>query len=98
MEKKKIKDLSLRLNEEDYILLKIKAEESNLTKNAFLRKIIKLSYVEDIKDFNSNLKDLFILYKSISNNLNQLARAGHDIKNFKEIEKELKQLWQSLVE
>lgn len=91
-----MKNLSVRLNEDDYEKLDIKAKSLGITKNEFIRRIIRLYTIEDIQDFNSNLKELLILKRALSNNLNQLAKKGHNVDNFNEIKKELDELWESL--
>lgn len=91
-----MKNLSVRLNEDDYEKLDLKAKSLGITKNEFIRRIIRLYTIEDIQDFNSNLKELLILKRALSNNLNQLAKKGHNIDNFNEIKKELDELWESL--
>lgn len=91
-----MKNLSVRLNEDDYNKLDLKAKSLGITKNEFIRRIIRLYMIEDIQDFNSNLKELLILKRALSNNLNQLTKKGHNIDNFNEIKKELDELWESL--
>lgn len=91
-----MKNLSVRLDEKDYNLLELKAKQLGVTKNEFIRRIIRLSLVENIEEFNKNLKELLIIKRALSNNLNQLAKKGHKLDNFNEIEKELENLWQSL--
>ena len=91
-----MKNLSLRLDEKDYQILDNKSKGLGLSKNEFLRRIIRLSVIENIEEFNSNLKELFLLKRALSNNINQLAKQGHSIDNFDEIKKELDDLWQSL--
>jgi len=91
-----MKNLSVRLDEKDYNFLELKAKQLGVTKNEFIRRIIRLSLVENIEEFNKNLKELLIIKRALSNNLNQLAKQGHKLDNFNEIEKELENLWQSL--
>lgn len=91
-----MKNLSVRLDEKDYNLLELKAKQLGVTKNEFIRRIIRLSLVENIEEFNKNLKELLIIKRALSNNLNQLTKKGHKLDNFNEIEKELENLWQSL--
>lgn len=90
------KNLSIRLDEKDYKTLEINSKAFEKNKNELIRELIRKADIDDIKAFNENLKEVLILKRSISNNLNQLAKQGHDVKNFKEVEKELEKLWQSL--
>ena len=91
-----MKNLSLRLDEKDYKILDTNAKALGVNKNEFVRKLIRLSTIENIEEFNANLKELLILKRALSNNINQLAKRGHNIENFEEVKKELEELWQSL--
>lgn len=94
------KNLSLRLEEEDYNLLQQQAKLYGVTKNEFVRVLIRKNIVGDLKELNENLKDIFKLKVSIGNNLNQIAKKCNSktISDFREIQKELDDLWQSLKE
>lgn len=92
------KNLSLRLDEEDYNLLENQAKLYGVTKNEFVRVLIRKNMLGDIQELNENLKDIFRLKVSIGNNLNQIAKKCNSktISDFREIQKELDDLWQSL--
>ncbi|MGL4935663.1 MAG: plasmid mobilization protein [Cetobacterium sp.] len=91
-----MKNLSLRLDEKDYKILDTNAKAIGVNKNEFVRKLIRLSTIENIEEFNANLKELLILKRALSNNINQLAKRGHNMANFEEVREELEELWQSL--
>lgn len=91
-----MKNISLRLDEKDYKVLDINAKALGVTKNEFLRKLIRTSSIKNIEEFNINLRDLLVIKRALSNNINQLAKQGHKMENFNKIEKELDELWQSL--
>ena len=91
-----MKNLSLRLDKKDYEILDVNSKALGVTKNEFLRKLIRSSKVKNLEEFNTNLRELLILKRALSNNINQLAKQGHNMENFIEIEKELDELWQSL--
>lgn len=91
-----MKNLSLRLDEKDYKILDTNAKALGVNKNEFVRKLIRLSIIENIEEFNANLKELLILKRALSNNVNQLAKRGHNMANFEEVREELEELWQSL--
>lgn len=91
-----MKNLSLRLDEKDYKILDTNAKALGINKNEFVRKLIRLSTIENIEEFNTNLKELLILKRALSNNINQLAKRGHNMANFEEVREELEELWQSL--
>lgn len=92
------KNLSLRLDEEDYNLLETQAKLYGVTKNEFIRVLIRKNMLGDIQELNENLKDVFRLKVNIGNNLNQIAKKCNSktISDFREIQKELDDLWQSL--
>lgn len=91
-----MKNLSLRLDEKDYKILDTNAKALGVNKNEFVRKLIRLSTIENIEEFNANLKELLILKRALSNNINQLAKRGHNMANFEKVREELEELWQSL--
>ena len=86
------------LDEEDYNLLETQAKFFVVTKNEFVRVLIRKNMLGDIQELNENLKDIFRLKVSIGNNLNQIAKKCNSktISDFREIQKELDDLWQSL--
>ena len=92
------KNLSIRLEEEDYLLLETQAKIMGVTKNEFVRILIRRNMLGDIQELNQNLKDIFRLKVSIGNSLNQIAKKcnSKNLDNFDEIRKELDELWQSL--
>ena len=92
------KNLSLRLDEDDYNLLVKQAKILGVTKNEFVRILIRKNMAGDIKELNENLKDIFRAKIGIGNNLNQIAKKCNSkaVSNFIKIEEELEELWQSL--
>lgn len=92
------KNLSIRLDEEDYLLLETQAKIMGVTKNEFVRILIRRNMLGDIQELNQNLKDIFRLKVSIGNSLNQIAKKcnSKNLDNFDEIRKELDELWQFL--
>ena len=92
------KNLSLRLEEEDYNLLEKQAKLYGVTKNEFVRILIRKNMIGDIKELNKNLKDIYKLKIMIGNSLNQITKKydNKNIQNFILIQKELDELWQSL--
>ena len=91
------KNLSLRLEEKDYNLLETQAKLYGVTKNEFIRILIRKNLAGDLKELNKNLIDIYKLNIGMANNLNQIAKkCNYDTSNFMEIKKELDDLWQSL--
>ena len=92
------KNLSLRLDEEDYNVLETQAKLYGVTKNEFVRILIRRNMLGDIQELNENLKAIYRLKIGIGNSLNQIARKCNSktISDFREIQRELDELWQSL--
>ena len=92
------KNLSLRLDEEDYKKLEVQAKIFNVTKNEYVRILIRRNMLGDIQELNENLKAIYRLKIGIGNSLNQIARKCNSktISDFREIQRELDELWQSL--
>ena len=92
------KNLSLRLDEDDYNLLVKQAKILGVTKNEFVRILIRKNMIGDIKELNKNLKDIYKLKIMIGNSLNQITKKydNKNIQNFILIQKEIDELWQSL--
>ncbi len=92
------KNLSLRLDEEDYKKLEEQAKIFNVTKNEYVRILIRRNMLGDIQELNENLKAIYRLKIGIGNSLNQIARKCNSktISDFREIQRELDELWQSL--
>lgn len=68
------KNLSIRLDEEDYLLLEQQAKIMGVTKNEFIRILIRKNMLGDIQELNQNLKDIYRLKINIGNSLNQIAK------------------------
>lgn len=99
-ENKKIYKLTVRLNEKEYEMLELQTKFLEMTKNEFFREMIRKGMYLDIKKANEYLLEVLKIKRGISNNLNQIAKklntTDGTIANFKKIEKELEELWQSL--
>lgn len=93
-----MKKLTLRLKENDYNLLLEQCKILETNQNELLRELIRKNQVQDIKEYNTTLMEIFRLLKLTSNNLNQLAKKSHYLNEVEEIRKELNNIWQSLKE
>ena len=94
---KKFKKITLRLEEMDYLKLLCRTNEHNKSQNELIRELIRKNFVTDIKEHNLFLKDIFFLYKNISNNLNQIAKKVNiNAISDKDIKKEIDEIWQLL--
>ena len=98
MNKTRPKQLSFRVNEEEYQKLQERVQESGKNQQEYI-----LSCVLDKKIVNTDgIKELIPELKRIGNNLNQIAKRcneGGDRKSTREVREqgeELKQVWQLL--
>ena len=98
MARQRIKQLNLRLSEEEVTRLLSLVDKSRLTQSEYLRRSIlekKITVIEGFPEFSSELKRIGI-------NLNQLNKAvnyGQILdctKELEEIHEELREVWQSL--
>lgn len=94
---KKLKKITVRLEELDYLKLLCQSSELNKSQNELIRELIRKNFIDDIKEHNLFLKDIFFLYKNISNNLNQIAKkVNMNTITDKDIKKEIDDIWQLL--
>ncbi len=94
---KKLKKITVRLEELDYLKLLCQSSELNKSQNELIRELIRKNFIDDIKEHNLFLKDIFFLYKNISNNLNQIAKKVNlNAITDKDIKKEIDDIWQLL--
>ena len=90
------KKLTLRLDDNDYKLLEDKRELLGCSQNKFFIELLKSVNVENLKEYNQYIKDIFRILKITSNNLNQIAKKVNNSDNLNNIEKELEEIWQFL--
>ena len=97
MNRKRPKQLVIRLSEEELAKVKMKVEKSKLKQNEYIKKCLMNKEIYVVEGIN----ELILQMKYIGNNLNQLTRAVHEgkadcSKELQEIQKELSETWQSL--
>lgn len=97
MNRKRPKQLVIRLSEEELAKVKMKVEKSKLKQNEYIIKCLMNKEIYVVEGIN----ELILQMKYIGNNLNQLTRAVHErkadcSKELQEIQKELSETWQSL--
>lgn len=97
MNRKRPKQLVIRLSEEELAKVKMKVEKSKLKQNEYIIKCLMNKEIYVVEGIN----ELILQMKYIGNNLNQLTRAVHEgkadcSKELQEIKKELSETWQSL--
>lgn len=99
---KKLKQFTVRLNEEDHIKLVYQADKLNISQAEFLREMIRKGLLDDIKEYNILLDDLRKATRNLSNNINQIAKKINSnilINELQEAEKlhgEITKIWQLL--
>lgn len=93
----KIRKITIRLKEKDYLKLCVQTSQFNKSQNELIRELIRKNFIDDIKEHNQFLREIFFLYKNISNNLNQLVKRvnSKDI-NTDKIKVEIDEIWHLL--
>lgn len=100
--KKKLKQFTVRLSEDDHIKLVYQADKLNISQAEFLREMIRKGLLDDIKEYNILLDDLRKSTRNLSNNINQIAKKINSnilINELQEAEKlhgEITKIWQLL--
>lgn len=100
--KKKLKQFTVRLSEDDHIKLVYQADKLNISQAEFLREMIRKGLLDDIKKYNILLDDLRKSTRNLSNNINQIAKKINSnilINELQEAEKlhgEITKIWQLL--
>ena len=100
--KKDLRQFTVRLTEDDHIKLIYQAKKLNISQAEFLRELIRKNLLYDIKEYNELLDDLRKVTRSLSNNINQIAKKINStamINELNEAEKlheEIVKIWQLL--
>lgn len=100
--KEKKRKLTIRLNEDDYNKLIIQAEKLEISQVQLVRELIRKNTVSDIKICNEYLNDIRKSLRSLSNNMNQIAKKINskvffdEIVEVQKIQEEVKRIWRLL--
>lgn len=100
--KKKLKQFTVRLTEEDHLKLIYQAEKLNVSQAEFLRELIRKNLIDDIKEYNECIDDLRKVTRNLSNNINQIAKKVNsnaminELEEAKNLHKEIVKVWQLL--
>ena len=100
--KKKLKQFTVRLTEEDHLKLIYQAEKLNVSQAEFLRELIRKNLIDDIKKYNECIDDLRKVTRNLSNNINQIAKKVNsnaminELEEAKNLHKEIVKVWQLL--
>lgn len=97
MNRKRPKQIVIRVSEEELDKIKLKVQKSNLKQSEYIIKCLLEKDIYVVEGLGEIIKQV----KYIGNNLNQLTRAVHEGKadcsnEVKEIQKELSEVWQLL--
>lgn len=97
MNRKRPKQIVIRLSEDEFIRVKNQVEKSELRQNEYLIRAILNKKITVVEGF----EELKIELKRIGNNLNQLTRMAHEGRvncadELSQINKELEEVWQLL--
>lgn len=100
--KEKKRKLTIRLNEDDYNKLIIQAERLGVSQVQLVRELIRKNMISDIKASNEYLNDIRKSIRSLSNNMNQVAKKINskiffdEVIEIQKIQEEVKRIWQLL--
>lgn len=100
--KKILKQFTIRLTEEDHLKLIYQAEKLNVSQAEFLRELIRKNLIDDIKEYNECIDDLRKVTRTLSNNINQIAKKVNsntminELEEAKNLHKEIVRVWQLL--
>lgn len=100
--KKILKQFTVRLTEEDHLKLIYQAEKLNVSQAEFLRELIRKNLIDDIKEYNECIDDLRKVTRTLSNNINQIAKKVNsntminELEEAKNLHKEIVRVWQLL--
>lgn len=100
--KEKKRKLTIRLNEDDYNKLIIQAERLGVSQVQLVRELIRKNMISDIKEYNLWLDDIRKSIRSLSNNMNQIAKKINskifldEVVEIQKIQEEVKRIWQLL--
>lgn len=96
------KKLTIRLNEDDYIKLKIQTEKLKISQVQLIRELIRKNIFDDIKECNIWLNEIRKSTRNLNNNINQIAKKVNsnifinEIEEIQKLQGELKKVWQLL--
>ena len=99
---RKIKQFAVRLTEKDYANLVIQAKELETTKSELLRELLRKNMVKDIKEYNIFLDELRKNVRTLTNNVNQIAKKVNsdilinELEEANNLQEEVKKIWQLL--
>lgn len=99
---RKIKQFAVRLTEKDYANLIIQAKELETTKSELLRELLRKNMVKDIKEYNIFLDELRKNVRTLTNNINQIAKKVNsdilinELEEANNLHEEIKKIWQLL--
>lgn len=99
---RKIKQFAVRLTEKDYANLIIQAKELETTKSELLRELLRKNMVKDIKEYNIFLDELRKNVRTLTNNVNQIAKKVNsdilinELEEANNLQEEVKKIWQLL--
>ena len=97
MARKRPKNISFFVSEEEYNALQIKLKSSKMKQSDFIRLSVMDKQIINVE----GIQELTVELKRIGNNINQLTRLAHEGKingayEIVEAQKELKEIWQLL--
>ena len=99
---KKLKQFTVRLAKEDHLKLIFQAEKLNISQAELLRELLRKNMISDIKDYNIFLDELRKNVRTLTNNVNQIAKKVNsdilinELEEANNLHEEIKKIWQLL--
>ena len=100
--KEKLKQFTIRLNERDHTYLVQQAKNLRISQAELLRELLRKNMVKDIKEYNIFLDELRKNVRTLTNNVNQIAKKVNsdilinELEEANNLQEEVKKIWQLL--
>lgn len=100
--KKKLSQFTIRLNEKDHRNLIEQAKYLKISQAELLRELLRKNIISDIKDYNIFLDELRKDVRTLTNNINQIAKKINsdilinELEEANKLREEITKIWQLL--
>ncbi|WP_427042533.1 plasmid mobilization relaxosome protein MobC [Fusobacterium sp. SB021] len=100
--KEKLKQFTIRLNEKDHKNLIEQAKYLGISQAELLRELLRKNMISDIKDYNIFLDELRRDVRTLTNNVNQIAKKVNsdifinELEEANKLREEITKIWQLL--
>lgn len=100
--KEKLKQFTIRLNKKDHKNLIEQAKDLGISQAELLRELLRKNMISDIKDYNIFLDELRKDVRTLTNNVNQIAKKVNsdilinELEEANKLREEITKIWQLL--